>query len=173
MAPQIKNNEPDSLWHKYVKLLSSRKMHQFIGWRIFSSISSIARCPRPCRHSTRVYKAAIPGRLTGSVMPFIYSKWKQNPTPPFRHWTWIIWLVNVGVVWLFLTASVMEILPFMTRNSRQVSCKPVISTTEEVIRQKSNLARKKEKERKTKKKRKKITFQLDHFSDLICCVVRW
>jgi len=66
----------------------------------------------------------------------------------------------------------MEILPFMTRNSRQVSCKPVISTTEEVIRQKSNLARKKEKERKTKKKRKKITFQLDHFSDLICCVVR-
>lgn len=48
----------------------------------------------------------------------------------------------------------MEVLPFLTRPSRQVSCKPVISTIEELIWQKSNLARKK----KTKKKFNKITF---------------
>lgn len=81
----------------------------------------------------------------GALWPFMISKQKRNANPAFRHRAWTIWLVNGRLLWLFLAASIMEVLPFLTRPSRQVFCKPVISTTEELIRQKSNLARKKEK----------------------------
>lgn len=77
-------------------------------------------------------------------MTFYYFKAKAECESCIQAQTWTIWLVNVRFLGLFLEAS-MEVLPFLTRPSRQVFCKPVISTPEELIRQKSNPARKKEK----------------------------
>lgn len=84
---------------------------------------------------------ALAGWL-GALRALVISEPKQSVTPTFRHWTWTSWVVSVRFLGLVLAASIAEVLPFLTRSFRQVSCKPVVSTDKELTWQTTNLARK-------------------------------